>query len=123
MPQPDGWGSFMELVIRTAQGTGADLYRWLLDDPDLPRDASVTPAADGSAPGEMGLAFDVLNLVLPNSIALGGLMVSIATFRASQRDRTGTAPQISVGHADTFVAVQGDGSEVLRRLLPPGESP
>jgi hypothetical protein len=113
----------MELIIRTAEGTGADLYGWLLEDPDLPRDASVTPSADGAAAGEMGLAFDVLNLVLPNSIALGTLVVSIVTYRAAQRDRTGTAPQISVGHADMFVAVQGDGSEVLRRLLPPEESP
>ena len=113
----------MELVVRTAEGAGADLYRWLLDDPRVPPDASVTPAADAAAPGEMGLAFDVLNLMVPNMIALGSLLVSIATYRASRRDSTGTAPQISVGHADTFVAVQGDGSEVLRHLFPTGEAP
>ena len=113
----------MELIIRTVEGAGADLYRWLLEDPDLPPEATVTPSGEDGAVGEMGLAFDVLNLILPNSIALGSLIVSIATFRASRRDRTGTAPQISVRHADTFVAVQGDGTEALRRLLPPSESP
>jgi len=113
----------MELTIRTDDGTGAELYRWLLDDPDLPRDTSIRPSAGAAAPGEMGVAFDVLNLVLPNMISLGSLLVSIATYRASRRDSTGTPPQICVGHAGTFVAVQGDGSEVLRRLFPPGESP
>jgi hypothetical protein len=118
----------MELVIQTEEGVGTDLYRWLTADEDLAPDGRITPADAGRA-GDMGIGFDVLNLVIPNAIALGSLITSVAAFREQHRESTGAAPQIGVGHAspqvtvghvDTFVMIENDGSEALRQLtIPP----
>jgi hypothetical protein len=102
----------MELEVRAHEGTGTDLYRWLVSDPDV--SATISPA-DASS-GEMGLGFDILNLVIPNTLALGSLVTAIATYRTSRQQSTGIAPQVSVGHADTFVLVEGDGSNALEQL-------
>ena len=102
----------MEIQVRAQHGTGSDLYRWLIQDVDL----SATISAADAASGEMGIGFDVLNLVISNSIGLGGLITAIATYRMSRQQSTGTAPQVSVGHADTFVLVEGDGSDAMKQL-------
>jgi len=112
----------MELIIQAEEGVGADLYQWLLSDSDIPRAVAVTPAIQ-DAVGEMGLGFDILNLAIPNAITLGSLVVSIAAFRESRRDRTGATPQISVGRAGTFVVVDGDGANALRQLTDKPEAP
>jgi hypothetical protein len=113
----------MELIIRAEEGAGADLYQWLLSDSDIPRSVTATPAIQ-DAPGEMGIGFDILNLVIPNAITLGSLVVSIAAFRETRRGRTGAAPQISIGHADTFVMVEDhDGANALRRITENLEAP
>jgi len=108
----------MDLVVRAQEGSGSELYKWLSDDPDVRKSASVG-AAD-SATGDMGIGFDILTIAVPNAIAVGQLIVAIATYRTSCRQRTGEAPQISIGHADTFVFIDGDGSDAARILM--GES-
>ncbi|MFF5754800.1 hypothetical protein ACFY7A_05070 [Streptomyces longwoodensis] len=113
----------MELTIQTDNGAGTDLYRWLLEDPETAAYASgATPAAMDPAGGEMGIGFDVLNLVIPNVIALTSLVVSIATYRLQSQQSTGTAPSVSVSQAGIVVVVDGDGSEAVRQLTQTIES-
>jgi hypothetical protein len=111
----------VELVVRAQEGSGPELFKWLSDDPDVPKSASVS-AAD-SSPGDMGIGFDILTIVVPNVIALGQLIVAIATYKASRQGSTGESPQISIGRANTFVLIEGDGSGALRRLTREPEEP
>ncbi|MFB6426675.1 hypothetical protein ACFCXC_06520 [Streptomyces microflavus] len=107
----------MELTIKTDDGAGTDLYRWLIEDPETaPYASGATPAAMDPDGGEMGIGFDILNLVIPNAIALSSLVVSITTYRLQARQSTGTAPKVSISQAGVVVVVEGDGSEAVRRL-------
>ncbi|MEU6010429.1 hypothetical protein [Streptomyces sp. NPDC047453] len=107
----------MKLTIQTDHGSGTDLYRWLLEDPGArPYAAGATPAAVDPDGGEMGIGFDVLNLVVPNVIALGSLVVSIATYRHQLQQSTGTAPRVSIARSNVVVAVEGDGAEAVQQL-------
>jgi hypothetical protein len=107
----------MKLTIQTDHGSGTDLYRWLLEDPEARvYAAGATPAAMDPDGGEMGIGFDVLNLAVPNVIALGSLVVSIGNYRHQLQQSTGTAPRVSIARADVVVAVEGDGAEAIRQL-------
>lgn len=108
----------MELVVRAPEGSGSELYKWLSDDPDVPKSATVSAADSGTA--DMGIGFDILTIALPNAIALGQLILAIAAYRISRQQSTGEAPQISIGTINNFVFVEGDGSDAARRLT--GES-
>lgn len=106
----------MELNIEVGDDAGSDLYRWLVDDPQVRRFAAdAEPVADADT-HVMGLAFDVLNLVVPNAVALGSLVVSIAAFREQRRQSTGAAPTVNIQHAGVLALVDGDGAEAVRRL-------
>lgn len=106
----------MELNIEVGDDAGSDLYRWLVDDPQVRRFAAdAEPVADDDT-HVMGLAFDVLNLVVPNAVALGSLVVSIAAFREQRRQSTGAAPTVNIQHAGVLALVDGDGAEAVRRL-------
>lgn len=101
----------MELTIRTAEGSGADLYRWLATDPPVRAFAAAAappPPAPAPGSGTMGTGFDLLNLIVPNAIGLGGLLVSLVSFIDQRRRGTGTAPQISVAAGGVVVVVNGD---------------
>ncbi len=104
----------MELVVRAPEGSGSELYKWLNDDPDVPASATVSAADSGT--GDMGIGFDILTIAVPNAIALGQLIVAIAAYRISRQQSTGAAPQISIGHIDNFVLIEGDGSDAARKL-------
>jgi hypothetical protein len=107
----------MDLSIRTEDGAGTDLYRWLNEDPELRGQLTITPASADRA-GEMGLGFDLLNLIIPNTIALGSLVASIASFRQARRQGTGTTPRVSIGQVGVYVDVDvdDDGHAALQQL-------
>jgi hypothetical protein len=108
----------MELVVRAPEGSGSELYQWLIEDPDVPKSATVSAADSGA--GDMGIGLDILAIAVPNAIAAGQLIVAIAAYRISRQQSTGAAPQISIGHVDNFVFIEGDGSDAARKLT--GES-
>jgi hypothetical protein len=93
--------------------TAGSLYRWLVLDQQVRRDAtvSVRPAPPGA--GEMGGAVDVINMVLSNSIALGGLLVAVSSWRRSRP----TPPTTRI-EGDGFSLIIEDASpETVRRVL------
>lgn len=63
----------------------ASLYRWLTDDPELQGSTRIDfAAAGGGELGRMGASLDVINVLLSNSIALAGLIVSYRAWRDSR---------------------------------------
>jgi hypothetical protein len=89
------------------------LYRWLAEDREVARDAAITPVATPPGRGEMGGAFEVINVVLSQAIALGGLLVSCATWRAS-RPR---APVVRIERDGVTVTVEDGSPDTVRRVL------
>ena len=98
------------------------LYQWLRDD-EIRRVVPVTLTPTPPRPGEMGAAFEVINAVVSNGIALGGLLVAVASWRASRPQ----APRVRIRHRDTVVELDGSPDEI-RRLVdaldpPPATDP
>lgn len=85
------------------------LYLWLRDD-EIRRTVPVTLTPTPPRPGEMGAAFEVINAVVSNGIALGGLLVAVASWRAS-RPRP---PRVRIQHRDTVVELDGSPDEIRR---------
>ena len=104
----------MKLEVQAPEGTGTELYRWLMDDPDVAGSTDISAADSGAS--EMGIGFDILSVVLPNAIALGQLVAAIVTYRASRQQSTGSAPSITINHANMIVLVEGDGSGAVGML-------
>jgi Effector Associated Constant Component 1 len=96
----------VDVTIKAAEGAGADVYRWLAADPPVRSfGASAVPAGREPGDGTMGTGFDLLNLIVPNAIALAGLLVSLAAFRDQRRATTGTPPSITVAAGATVVTI------------------
>ncbi|WP_019631652.1 effector-associated constant component EACC1 [Actinomadura atramentaria] len=110
----------MELTVRIDEELGAELYEWLVGDPGVGGTVKISPADAGA--GTMGTGFDVLNLVIPNLIALSSLGVSIAQFVDGRRRSTGSAPEIRAEAGSTVVVLGADAEDVLRRLAEEGGS-
>ena len=107
----------MELTVHTGgEDVGRDLYDWLVNDAEVVRDVRVT-AAGHTSEGTMGSGFELLNLIIPNVIALGGLGVSIATFLQQRRAGGGPEPTIRVQVDGDLVLLGTDAEEVLGRLF------
>jgi hypothetical protein len=110
----------VDVTIKAAEGAGADVYRWLAADPPVRSfGASAVPAGREPGDGTMGTGFDLLNLLVPNAIALASLLVSLAAFRDQRRATTGTPPAISVSSGVTVVTVTStaDAQALAAQLL------
>lgn len=94
-------------------GALTSLFRWLAQDPDVRRDAKVTIEFSQGQPGEMGGALDVLNVVLSNSIALGSLVVAVASWLGSRASGT----VVHLERNGVKVTVNDDSPEAVRRVL------
>ena len=94
------------MTIEVSEGAGADVYRWLAADPPVRSfGASAVPGVRADDDESMGIGFDLLNLIIPNAIALAGLFTSLAAFRDQRRATTGTPPAITVAAGATVVTV------------------
>lgn len=87
------------------------LYRWLTDDPDVRRDATLSFAS--GQPGDMGGALEVINVVLSNTIALSSLVLAIATWRGSRRN----SPTVEIERDGVRVMINEDSPEAIQRVL------
>ena len=118
----------MDVTIKAAEGAGADVYRWLAADPPVRSfGAAAVPAGREPGDGTMGTGFDLLNLLVPNAIALASLLVSLAAFREQRRATTGTPPAITVSAGATVVVITSrtDAQALAAQLLQatPGAPP
>jgi hypothetical protein len=119
-----------ELTVKAEEGSGTDVYRWLATDPDTRGfGPGAVPAGHEDADGDglMGTGFDLLNLLIPNALALGSLFTSLAAFRDQRRRGTGSAPAITVEAGAAIVVVTDSAdpqalAEQLRRALPAAQA-
>lgn len=93
------------------------LRRWLLGERELRGQVTlqVPRPADEEAPeGTMGgTTLDLLSFVVSNSIALGSLVTSVASWRAS---RPAPAPPVRIEANGVSITINTDDQEVLRKL-------
>jgi hypothetical protein len=77
----------MELRINVDGDDAAltDLYRWLARDSDLVTQNRITMVSAPPASGEQGGAFEAINVLVANATALGGLVVSVMSYRHARR--------------------------------------
>lgn len=93
--------------------SASSLYRWLVAEPELRGHAQVSTGARQPAPGHMGDGLDLVNVVLANSIALGGLVTAVAAWRGS-RPRP---PQVRLERDGTVITLQDGSPETVERVL------
>jgi Effector Associated Constant Component 1 len=96
---------------------GADLMRWLAEDP-IAMNASFSPVTS-QQDDAMGLG-DVIQTVIDNTTALGGLVVAIAAWRDSRNARIDPPPAVRIErNGVTATITSADPAEVERitRLL------
>jgi hypothetical protein len=109
----------MDVVITAGDDTTAlhSLYEWLSEDSDMVRAADV---AMGSTPGtgQMG-ALDILNVALPNMVALGTLVSTYAMWRKGRQETADITISINGGS----ISVRNASPETLGRILALAEMP
>jgi Effector Associated Constant Component 1 len=105
----------VKIVVQGENGDHflTSLYRWLAEDPEVTRDAAILPVATPPGAGEMGGAFEVINAVLTHAIALSGLAVSCAAWRASHPH----APVIRIERDGVTVTVEDGSPDTIRRVI------
>ncbi|MFJ1744864.1 hypothetical protein ACIOJD_01280 [Streptomyces sp. NPDC088116] len=99
-------------------GEGSDefltsLYRWLAQDPDVRYQARVSLSPRQTGPGEMGGALEVINAVVTNGIALGGLAVACATWRAARP----AAPAVRIQRGEVTITVEDGSPDTVNRIV------
>ena len=103
----------MDVVITAGDDTTAlhSLYEWLSEDQDLARTADL---AMGSTPGtgQMG-ALDILNVALPNMVALGTLVSTYAMWRKGRQETADITISINGGS----ISVRNASPETLQRIM------
>ena len=103
----------IDIVVGGGTADVSSLRRWLLAEPGLRGHAVVSARSGAEQRGTMGSGLDVVNVVLSNSIALGSLLVAVATWRRS-RPR---APRITLEREGVTVTLDGDSPEAVERVL------
>jgi Effector Associated Constant Component 1 len=98
------------------------LFRWLTLDPQVRQEATVSLRPAPPADGEMGGALEVINVVLSNSIAVGGLLVAVSSWRKS-RPRP---PKATLERNGVRIVLEDASPETVRRVVdalaePPAE--
>ncbi|MEU0899125.1 effector-associated constant component EACC1 [Streptomyces massasporeus] len=88
------------------------LCRWLRADDEL-RSAFIGLPSTATAPGEMGSALDIVEVVLDNVWSAASLVVAVAAWRQSRPHAGRTTLRV----AQTEVEVIGDDEEQVRRVV------
>lgn len=97
----------------SAAASLTSLYRWLAQDPDVAQQAEVALESGRPGAGEMGDAFEVINVVVTHTLALGSLAVACATWRASRP----SAPAVRIERDGVTVTVEDGSPEAVRRVV------
>jgi hypothetical protein len=103
-------------VLITVEGDvdGQGLMRWLHADPVCKHAELSTMAGE---PGQMG-AGEIIQAVMDDSIALGGLLVAVGTWWEARRRRPGTPPvQVVIERGGVSMTVTGAAPADIQRIV------
>ncbi|MEU4202446.1 hypothetical protein [Streptomyces sp. NPDC045470] len=92
------------------------LCEWLTDDPAVGRSADVSLRAREGRPGEMGLGFDAVQLIVDSAFQLSSLAIAIDGWRRAYAAR----PKMTVernGVRVSFATADTDGARSILRAL------
>lgn len=90
------------------------LYRWLVQDADVRRHATVSLPPAPRRPGDMGGGtIELIDVLLGNGIGLAGLVLAVVSWRRS-RPRP---PMTYIEHGDLRISVEDASPETIRALL------
>ncbi|MEU9542779.1 effector-associated constant component EACC1 [Streptomyces mirabilis] len=91
------------------------LYRWLCDDEEATRNATVSLAED-TRPGELGLSIEEIEFLISSGFNAGSLLLAIANWRSSRQHASPV--RIELGRPGrTIVTVAEDTPEAIERAV------
>ncbi|MGW0712506.1 effector-associated constant component EACC1 [Streptomyces sp. NPDC002643] len=93
-------------------GGPSGLFRWLAQDPDVRSSAQLALVPASERAGDMGGAFEIINAVVANSLALSGVAIAAASWRETRAPR----PTVRIECAGVVVEVGDDSPETIARI-------
>ncbi|MFG3149101.1 hypothetical protein [Streptomyces sp. NPDC048243] len=97
--------------IESAERELRSLQGWLRSDPDVRRSAVVELRGAAPRPGEMGTAFDVLELVTGNGWSAASFVMAVVAWRQSRPQR----PRVEIRRAGTVIVLTDCSEEEIER--------
>ncbi|MDX2939323.1 effector-associated constant component EACC1 [Streptomyces ipomoeae] len=103
-------------VVIDGQETTEDLRRlaqWLRDDELVGETATVTLPPAPPGPGQMGSAFDAIQLAVDSGFQVANLALAIAVWRRTRPER----PVVTIERGGTHVQVTSSDPELIARVV------
>ncbi|MBO3752812.1 hypothetical protein J5X84_42760 [Streptosporangiaceae bacterium NEAU-GS5] len=89
------------------------LHGWLTDDPAIRHHARVTLTGPPPAPGHMGGALDVIQLVFDEGFQAASLALAYASWRSTRRAK----PTMTIEHGETKITLPADDPETAAKIV------
>ncbi|MFI8529904.1 hypothetical protein ACIGMX_06540 [Streptomyces aquilus] len=105
----------MRLEVQVESGTGElrSLQGWLRADPETRRSVAVDARAGTPAPGDMGTALDVLELVTGNGWSAASFVLALVAWRQSRPQR----PRVEIRRGATVVVLTDCSEAEIERAV------
>jgi len=96
-----------------ADATLSSLYAWLRDESDVRQHAQISLLAAESGPADMGMAFDIIQLVVDSGFQAMNLALAYAAWRATRPSR----PHVTIEYDGITVTLDGSESETVEAIV------
>ncbi|MFJ4940940.1 hypothetical protein ACIP8U_44880 [Streptomyces pseudovenezuelae] len=103
----------LEVQVEAAAGELRSLQGWLRADPEMRRSVAVGVRGGVPAPGEMGTALDVLELVTGNGWSAASFVLALVAWRQSRPQR----PRVEIRRGATVVVLTDCSEEEIERAV------
>ncbi|MEV7748474.1 effector-associated constant component EACC1 [Streptomyces griseorubiginosus] len=107
------------MQVETGAGELRSLQGWLRADPEMRRSVTVDVHCGVPAPGEMGTALDVLELVTGNGWSAASFVLALVAWRQSRPQR----PRVEIRRGGTVVVLTDCSEEEIERAVRSLETP
>ncbi|MGW6489649.1 effector-associated constant component EACC1 [Streptomyces sp. NPDC055056] len=101
----------LEVQVEPAGRELHSLQGWLRSDPEIRRSTVVELHSGAPRPGEMGTAFDVLELVTGNGWSAASFVMALVAWRQSRPQR----PRVEIRRAGTVIVLTDCSEEEIER--------
>ncbi|MEU5876353.1 hypothetical protein [Spirillospora sp. NPDC047279] len=109
---------YIRMTGESAEDELRSLHDWLLDEPDVRRNAEVTLRSSTARPGEMGGVLDAIQVVIDDGVALSGLVISYLTWRGTRSKKN----TVTIERGDTKVTLTDTTAETAESIVKALES-